>query len=78
MGIFKKNPPDACPKCGRGDGWRCAMSDMPQTMEANAAPVNDFTANPIRGSVGASLVSRRGQSKRLRYRCEHCGFEKSY
>ncbi len=78
MALFKKNPPGECPKCGKGDGWRCVLSDMPQSADANAAPVNAFTANPVRGSVGASLAGRARQSKRLRYRCDHCGYEKSY
>ena len=54
------------------------LSDMAQSMDANAAPVNAFTANPIRGSIGASVTSRSGMSKRLRYHCDHCGFEKSF
>ena len=56
MGLFKKNPPAACPKCGKADGWRCMPSDMAQSMDANAAPVNAFTANPVRGSIGASMT----------------------
>ena len=78
MALFRKNPPKACPKCGRGDGWHCVLSDMPQSASANAAPVNSFSSNPVRGSIGASLTGWKGQSKRLRYRCDHCGFEKSF
>ena len=78
MIFSKKEPLKACPKCGKADGWRCMPSDMAQSMDANAAPVNAFTANPVRGSIGASMTSRSRQSKRLRYRCDHCGFEKSF
>ena len=78
MALFKKDPPKACPKCGKADGWRCMPSDMPQSMDANAAPVNAFTANPVRGSIGASMTTRSRQSKRVRYHCDHCGFEKAF
>ena len=78
MFFFKTNPPKACPKCGNGDAWRCVVSDMSQSAAANAAPVNAMTSNPVRGSIGASVTGWKGQSKRLRYHCDHCGFEKSY
>ena len=78
MFFFKTNPPKACPKCGKGDAWRCVVSDMSQSAAANAAPVNAMTSNPVRGSIGASETGWKGQSKRLRYHCDHCGFEKSY
>ena len=78
MFFFKTNPPNACPKCGKGDASRCVVSDMSQSAAANAAPVNAMTSNPVRGSIGASVTGWKGQSKRLRYHCDHCGFEKSY
>ena len=78
MSFFKKDPPAACPKCGKTDGWRCVLSNTPQSAEANAAPVNAFTSNPMRGSIGASVAGWKGQSKRLRYRCDSCGYEKAY
>ena len=78
MFFFKTNPPKACTKCGKGDAWRCVVSDMSQSAAANAAPVNAMTSNPVRGSIGASVTGWKGQSKRLRYHCDHCGFEKSY
>ena len=28
--FFRKEPPKACPKCGKADGWRWVMDDTPQ------------------------------------------------
>ena len=60
MFFFKTNPPKACPKCGKGDAWRCVVSDMSQSAAANAAPVNAMTSNPVRGSIGASVTGWKG------------------
>ena len=78
MGLFRKSPPAVCPKCGKADGWRCALSDMPQSMEVNAAPVNSFTVAPIRGSFGQNMTRMNGQRKRARYHCDNCGYEKVF
>ena len=78
MLFFKRTPPKVCPKCGQADAWRCVISDTPHSAAANAAPVNSFASNPARGSFGQSLTGWKGQSKRLRYRCDNCGYEKTY
>lgn len=78
MGLFRKNPPAACPKCGKSDGWRCVVSDAPQSAEVNAAPVNSFASAPIRGTFGQNLTGMRGQSRKLRYSCSNCGYGKTY
>ena len=78
MKLFKKDPPTACPKCGKSDGWRLVVSDTPLSAEVNAASVNPFSTAPIRGSFGQNLTGMRGRSKKLCYHCNNCGYEKSY
>ena len=78
MSLFRKNPPSACPKCGKSDSWRCVVSDMPQSAENSAAAVNAFSSAPIRNTFGQNLTGMKGQSRKLRYRCDSCGYEKAY
>ncbi|MBR6817192.1 MAG: hypothetical protein IKM86_01125 [Acidaminococcaceae bacterium] len=78
MNFFKKNPPAACPKCGKSDGWRCVLSDATQSVESSATAVNPFSSAPIRNTFGQNLTGMKGQSKKLRYRCDNCGYEKTF
>ena len=77
--FFKKNPPKACPKCGKEDGWRVLVDEEPQEYVSQAAAVNPFSAAPIRGTFGQNLTGVVGKKgRKLRYRCDNCGFEKAY
>ncbi len=78
MSIFRKDPPKVCPKCGKGDGWRCLPAEPVQNNVTDARAVNTFSSAPIRGSFGMNLTRNAGQSKRLRYHCDNCGFEKAF
>ena len=42
MALFQKEPPKACPKCGKEDGWRCVIDDTPLSTAVNAGMGNDF------------------------------------
>ncbi len=73
MKLFgKKNPPGSCPKCGRSDGWRAEPIETPQS-----ASLPTFNSASPRGPFGP-MPGMRDQNKKLRYRCEHCGFQKTY
>ena len=80
MSLFgAKNPPKACPKCGKADGWHVLPSETPQNDSNAAEAVNPFSPAPIRGTFGQSLTGTMGKkSKKIRCRCDNCGFEKSY
>ena len=78
MSLFKKDPPAACPKCGKADGWRCLMNSPPQSYVSGAAAVNPFSSAPIRNTFGQNLTGMKSRSKKLRYHCDSCGFEKSF
>ena len=76
--FFKKNPPKACPKCGKAEGWRVLPNEIPQDYVGNAA-VNPFASAPIRGTFGQGLTGTVGKkSQKLRYHCDCCGYEKAY
>ena len=74
MNLFRKAPPAACPRCGKKDSWRC----MPVNESAGAAAGNPFAPAPIRNTFGQNLTGMKGVSKRLRYHCDSCGYEKAY
>lgn len=77
--FFRKNPPKACPKCGKAEGWRVLPNDIPQDYVSSAAAVNPFASAPIRGTFGGNMtgtVGKKGQ--KLRYHCDSCGYEKAY
>jgi len=75
MALFKKDPPKACPKCGKEDGWRCVIDDTPLSTAVNAGMGNDFYLDMQRDP----LYARHDESKKMiRYRCDHCGYEKTY
>lgn len=80
MSLFgAKNPPKACPKCGKADGWHVLPSETSQNDSNAADAVNPFSPAPIRGTFGQSLTGTMGKkSKKIRCRCDNCGFEKSY
>lgn len=75
MSIFKKEAPKACPKCGDSAGWHFVPAEEPR-YEASA--VNPFSAAPIRGSFGQNMTRAPGKNAKRRWRCEACGFEKTY
>lgn len=78
MGLFKKDPPKACPKCGKAEGWR-VLTEAQQTWTNQASAVNAFSSAPIRGSFGQNVTGTAGRkSEKLRYHCDSCGFEKAY
>lgn len=79
MSLFSKKIPKACPKCGKADGW-CALPETVQQDYVNqAGAVNPFSPAPIRGSFGQNLTgTMRRKSKKTRFRCDHCGYERTY
>lgn len=80
MALFsKKNLPEACPKCGKADSWRIVPAEIHQDYVNQAAAVNPFSPAPIRNTFSWNLTGRIGKkAAKLRYRCDHCGFEKNY
>ena len=79
MSFFKQEPPKACPKCGKADGWRVLPSETPQDYVNPAAAVNSFSSAPIRNTFSQNLTGTMGKkSKKLRYHCDSCGYEKAY
>ena len=79
MKLFRKDPPAACPKCGKADGWRMLPIEMPQDYANQASAVNSFSSAPIRNTFGQNLTGTMGKkSKKLRYHCDCCGYEKTY
>ncbi len=48
MALFKKNPPAACPKCGKADGWRVLTAEASQDYVNQGSAVNSFSSAPIR------------------------------
>ena len=77
--FFRKDPPAACPKCGNRNGWRVLPAEAPQDYVNPASAVNQFSAAPIRGTFSQNLTGTVGRkSRKLRYHCDHCGFEKTY
>ena len=78
MRLFRKDPPAACPKCGKSDGWRCMPSDAFQSAASSAAAVNPFSSAPIRNTFGQNMTGMRGRGKKLHYQCSNCGYGKDY
>ena len=77
--FFNKKPPKACPKCGKADGWRALPEAVQQDYANAAAAVNPFSSAPIRGTFGQNLTGTAGKkSRKTRFHCDHCGFEKAY
>lgn len=74
MGLFQKNPPRACPKCGRADGWHITRSEAPTTPNDG---IYHASGASLRGPFGVQ-PGMKAQSKKVRYQCDHCGFEKSF
>ncbi len=77
MALFKKDPPKACPKCGKADSWRCVIDDAPQSNALNAGMGNDFYLDVERDPFYARNDVP-GITINYRYRCDHCGYEKTY
>ena len=74
MSIFgKKEPPKACPKCGKADGWALLPFEPLNPAEAGENLTLPFP-------VGTVYVNKApdGKSVRLRYHCQNCGYENSY
>ena len=79
MSIFKKEPPKVCPKCGKADGWHMLPIETSQDYVNTASAVNPFASEPIRKTFGQNMTSTMGKkSKKLRYHCDNCGYEKTY
>ena len=79
MALFQKEPPKACPKCGKTDGWRMLTAEAPQDYVNTASAVNPFASAPIRNTFGQNLTGAMGKkSSKLRYHCDNCGYEKTY
>ena len=80
MALFSsKKLPAVCPKCGKADGWRMLTSEAPQDYVNTASAVNPFASAPIRNTFGQNMTSTMGKkSKKLRYHCDNCGYEKTY
>ncbi len=68
MALFKKNPPAACPKCGKADGWRVLTAEASLDYVNQGSAVNSFS---LTGAMGK-------KSSKLRYHCDSCGYEKAY
>lgn len=77
MSLFSKKIPKACPKCGKADGWRCLPTETHESYVDASAAVNPFSPAPIRGTFGQNLTGMKNKSKKLRYHCDYCGYEKS-
>ena len=79
MSLFSKKIPTACPKCGKADGWRALPIEAPQDYVNTASAVNSFSSAPIRNTFGQNMTGTVGRkSKKLRYHCDNCGYEKAY
>ncbi len=76
--LFAKKIPAACPKCGKSDGWHCIPEEPKYGAESSANAVNPFSSAPIRGTFGGNMTGRVGKTKKPRWRCDNCGFEKRY
>ena len=71
---MKNGAPFACPKCGEEKGWKC-LNDPTNNEMGNVARAVIQSAFGLLG-VGIAKLFYRG--KKLKYRCEKCGFEGSY
>ncbi len=77
--FFKKDPPRACPKCGKADGWRALPEVVQQDYVSEGGAVNPFSPAPIRGTFGQNLTGTVGRKgRKTRFHCDNCGFEKAY
>ena len=74
MALFRKDPPKACPKCGKADGWRVLTAEASQDYVNQGSAVNSFSSAPIRNTF--SPMGKK--SSKLRYHCDSCGYEKAY
>ena len=74
MSLFQKTPPKACPKCGRADGWRIVPSEAPTTPTDG---IYHASGAPLRGPFGVA-PNMKAQTRKVRYQCANCGFEKSF
>ena len=61
MKLFRKDPPAACPKCGKADGWRMLPIEMPQDYANQASAVNSFSSAPIRNTFSQNLTGAMGK-----------------
>ena len=74
MRLFRKDPPSACPKCGKTDGWVHLPYEGPREQnEYLSVPLSSAPVMTSRVSLGPT-----GKNVRLRYHCRNCGFEKAY
>lgn len=81
ISLFRKDPPKACPKCGKTDSWHLLLDheEEYQSYVTSASAVNSFSSAPIRNTFGQNLTGTVGKKgRKLRYRCDSCGYEKAY
>ena len=79
MSLFKKEPPKACPKCGKADGWRLLTAESTHDYVNSVSAVNSFSPAPARNTFGQNLAGSAGRkSPKVRYHCDNCGYEKAY
>ncbi len=79
MALFKKEPPKACPKCGKADSWHVQDNESQavefgdrfrETLRPGGYSSNQFTDMRIQG--------RRNAAVSLTYICDSCGYKKTY
>ena len=80
MSFFKNEPPKACPKCGNTDSWRCVIDGTPQNHASDAGMGNPFYLDSQRDPFYTAMGNRAGPEKKEKYcyRCDKCGYEKTY
>ena len=79
MALFKKDPPKACPKCGKADGWHV------QENESEAVEFGDRFRETLRPGGFSSnqftdmrIQNRRSAAAAVTYICDNCGCKKTY
>ncbi len=77
MALFKKDPPKACPKCGRSDGWRI-QEDVGQSIEFGDRFSETLRPGGYKGNMFTEMRIQNRRRNVVRYHCDHCGFEKSF
>ena len=94
MALFKKDPPKACPKCGKADGWHIlgnegSAADYGERFDARLQPggyagsavdIGDRSRETFcpGGSQGNGTRYQNSRTGVLTYHCDQCGFEKTY
>ena len=69
-----KNAPFACPKCGEEKDWHCLNDPSDNEMGRGKQAVIQGAF----GLVGLAIAKSMHKGKKLKYRCDKCGFEETY